>query len=51
LLAAELGHTELVSLLLEYGANTQLKYNDGMTATEVAKNQEIKEMLLAAAEP
>ena len=39
------GHREIVQLLLDYNADIDLKDGKGLTALDVAKTQEIKEMI------
>jgi hypothetical protein len=46
--AAQNGHTEIVNLLLAYGANPEAKNNDQQTALELTTNQKIKEALRTA---
>ena len=43
--AAVNGHTQTVQLLLEKGADVNAKRNDGRTAYDLAKNDEIKNIL------
>ena len=46
LMAASLnGHTEIVKLLMEKGANQGLKNNEGKTALDYAENSDIKRLL------
>ena len=43
--ASQYGHKEIVQLLLNRGANIDLKNEDGQTALDYAKTDEIKEMI------
>ena len=36
------GHTQIVEMLLKNGANAKIKNNQGKTALDLAKNNEIK---------
>jgi ankyrin repeat protein len=45
MIAARYGHTELLRLILEHGANPQLKDNVGKTALDWAANSEQKEAI------
>lgn len=47
MVACEFGHLTLVKLLLKKGAKVNLKNNYGLTALSFAKNQKIKNLLLA----
>ncbi len=49
MMAANYGHYEVVKLLLENGANIHAQNQDGKTASDLAKTEEIKEMLKKAA--
>jgi hypothetical protein len=48
--ASSTGGTEIVKLLVEKGAKLDIKNKDGKTALDLAKDPEIKKMLLKAQE-
>ncbi|MFC1744658.1 ankyrin repeat domain-containing protein [Candidatus Riflebacteria bacterium] len=50
MVASAMGNAAIVSLLLEHGADIRLKNNNGLTALELSKNQEVKELLETEAE-
>jgi ankyrin repeat protein len=45
MIAAANGHTQIVRLLLEKGANASLKNKYAKSATDVAASEEIKKLL------
>ena len=45
ILASINGHTDIVRMLVEKGADLNVKDNRGQTAADKAKNQEIKQIL------
>lgn len=40
-LAAQKGNKEIIELLLQYGANRNLKNKQGLTASQISKNETI----------
>jgi len=44
-LAAEKGHKEVVEILLQNGADPNIKNYENKTASEIAKNQEIASLI------
>jgi ankyrin repeat protein len=47
MIAAELGYSPTVDLLLKRGADRTLKDREGKTALDLAKNAEVRERLAA----
>jgi ankyrin repeat protein len=47
MIASANGHTEVVKVLLERGANTELRNQSGKSAADVAANDEIRDLILS----
>jgi len=45
MIASANGHTDVVKVLLDKGADTSLKNESGKSATEVAANDEIRNLI------